>query len=67
LLGEKFTLLRDFAGGIATLFPSSATVKSGFFLIKWENNELRSALTDFSLEGNLHCKQYKAELKHKTE
>jgi hypothetical protein len=65
LLGEKFTLLRDFAGGLATVFPSTAAVESDFSLIKWEKNELRSALTEFSLEGILHCKQYKAVLKHK--
>jgi hypothetical protein len=66
-LGEKFTLLRRLAGGLATMFPSTAAVGSYFSLIKWEKNEFRSALTDLSLEGILHSKQYKAVLKHKTE
>jgi hypothetical protein len=66
LLGEKFTLLRGFAGGLATVSPSTAAVESDFSLIKWEKNEFRSALADFSLEGILHCKQNKAVLKRKT-
>jgi hypothetical protein len=32
VLGEKFTLLRDFAGGLATVFPSTAAVESDFSL-----------------------------------
>jgi hypothetical protein len=60
MLGEKFTPLRDFAGGLATVSPSTATVESDFSLIKWEKNKFRSAPTDFSLEGILHYKQYEA-------
>jgi hypothetical protein len=67
LLGEKFTLVCHLAGGLGTVFPSTAAVESDFSLIKWEKNEFSSALTDFSFEGILHCKQYKAMLKHKTE
>jgi hypothetical protein len=54
LLGEKFTLLRHLAGGISTVFPSTAAVESDFTRIEWEKKEFRSALTDFSLEGILH-------------
>jgi hypothetical protein len=67
LLGEKFTFLRHLAGGIATVSPSTAAVESDFSQIKWGKDEFRIALTDFSLEGILHCKQYKAVLKHKTD
>jgi hypothetical protein len=67
LLGENFTLLRDFAGGLASAFPSTATIKSDFCLLKWEKNDCSGALTDFPLEGILHCKPWEAPLKHKTE
>jgi hypothetical protein len=63
LLGERFTLLRDFAGGLSTVFPRTAAVESDFSIIKWEKDECRSALTEFSLEVIMHCKQYRAILK----
>jgi hypothetical protein len=64
MLGEKFTPLRDFAGGLATVSPSAATVESDFSLMNWEKNKFRRAQTDFSLKGILHNKQYEAILKH---
>jgi hypothetical protein len=64
---REFHLLRDFAGGLATVFPSTAAAESDFSQIRWEKNEFRSALADFPLEGILHCKQYKAVLTYKTE
>jgi hypothetical protein len=64
LLGEKFTPLCDFAGGLATVSPSTATIESDFSLMKWEKRKFRSAQTDFSFEGILHYKQYEAILKH---
>ena len=53
----KFNVLRDFCGRIATVFPNTATVKTDFSNISWENNDSRTALTDLSLEGILQCKQ----------
>jgi hypothetical protein len=64
-LGEKFTLLRDFAGGFATVFPSSTTVDSDFSLCNWEKNKVRSALIELPLEGILQYKQYEAVLNQK--
>jgi hypothetical protein len=64
LLREKFTPLRDFAGGLATVSPSTAIVESDFSLMKWEKHKFRSVQTDFSFEGILHYKQYEAILKH---
>jgi hypothetical protein len=66
-LGEKFTPLRDFPGGLATVSPSTAAVESDFSLMKWEKDKFTIAQTDFSLEGMLHYKQYEALLKHKSE
>jgi hypothetical protein len=54
-------------GGLATVLPSTAAVKSDFHIIKWEKNEFRNALTEFSRMGILHGKQDKAELTHKTQ
>jgi hypothetical protein len=66
LLGEKFTPLCDFADGLATVSPGTATAESDFSLMKWEKNKFRSAQTDFSLEGILQYKQYEAILNHKS-
>jgi hypothetical protein len=51
LFGEELTLLRDFSGGLVTVFLSTAAVESDFSLtkFKWKKNMFRSALTDFSL------------------
>ena len=54
----KVEELRKFCGGMATAFPSTATVESDFSVVKWEKDDYRTALTDFSLEGILHCRQF---------
>ena len=55
---KKFAPLKQFFGGLATVFPGTATVESDFSLINWEKDDYCSSLTDFSLEGILHSKQY---------
>ena len=50
--------LQALCGTIATVFPNTATVESDFSLIGWEKDAYRTSLTDFSLEGILHAKQY---------
>ncbi len=55
---KQFAPLKQFFGGLATVFPGTATVESNFSLINWEKDDYRSSLTDFSLEGILHSKQY---------
>jgi hypothetical protein len=59
IVGERFRDLRNFCGGIATVFPNTATVESGFSQLGWEKDEYRMSLTDLSLEGILQCKQFK--------
>ena len=54
----RFEKLKEFCGGLATVFPGTATVESDFSLINYEKNDFRTALTDLSLEGILHSKQY---------
>ena len=56
---ERFTHLKTFCGGLATAFPGTSTVESDFSVVKWEKDDCRIALTDFSLEGiPLHAKQF---------
>jgi hypothetical protein len=52
----RFSLLRQFCGGLASVFPGTATVESDFTCT---DNERRSSLTDFSIEGSMQCKQFK--------
>ena len=56
--GKKFDVLRDFCGGIATVFPNTATVESDFSILGGEKDEYRKSLTDLSLEGIIQCKQF---------
>jgi hypothetical protein len=58
-LGVRFSKLRQFCVGIATVFPGKSTVESDFSVINWEYDEFRGSLTEFSLEGSLQCKQFK--------
>ena len=55
---DRVPLLCQFAGGLASVFPGTSTVEADFSVIGWEKDEYRTALTDFSLEGILHSKQY---------
>jgi hypothetical protein len=50
--------LKRFCGGLASVFPGTATVESDFSLSNWEKDDYCASLTDFSLEGILHSKQY---------
>ena len=54
----NFTILPDFCGGIASVFPNTATVESDFSILGWEADEYRRSLTDLSLEGIMQCKQF---------
>lgn len=53
-----FEILRDFCGGIATMFANTASVESDFSILGWEMDDHRLSMTDLSLEGILHCKQF---------
>ena len=55
---KRFDVLMDFCGGIATIFPNTATVESDFSVLGWEKDEYRKSLTDLSLEGIMQCKQF---------
>lgn len=56
---SRYPFLARFAGGLATIFPGTSTVESDFSVTKYEKNKNRSSLSDASLEGILHAKQYR--------
>jgi hypothetical protein len=56
---DRFPSLRQFCGDLASAFPNTSTVESDFSILGWEKDVHRGSLTDFSLEGILHCKQFK--------
>ena len=49
---NKFGLLKRFFGGLASVFPGTATVESDFSLINWEKDDYCAWLIHFSLEGS---------------
>jgi len=55
----KFEILHNFCGGIAAVFANTVSVESDFSILGWERDEYRFSMMDLSLEGVLHCKQYK--------
>jgi hypothetical protein len=57
-LSAQFPDLVEFCGGLATIFPGTATVESDFSILRWEKDAFRKDLSDFSLEGVLQTKQY---------
>jgi hypothetical protein len=58
MLVDRYPLLCSFIAGLATVLPGTTTVQSDFSVIGWEKDDYRTSLTDFSLEGALHCKQF---------
>lgn len=54
----RFVDLCQFAGGLASMFPNTASVEADFSLVGGEKTVYRTSLTDFSLEGILHAKQF---------
>mmetsp|Transcript_20146 Transcript_20146/g.26081 ORF Transcript_20146/g.26081 Transcript_20146/m.26081 type:complete len:177 (-) Transcript_20146:90-620(-) len=55
---EEYSMLVQFSGGLATIFPGTSTVESDFSIIGWEKDEYRTQLSNLSLEGILHAKQF---------
>jgi hypothetical protein len=53
----RFDVLRDFSGGIATIFANTASVESDFSILRWEKDEYEMSLTRLSLEGVMQRKQ----------
>jgi hypothetical protein len=54
-----------FCAGIAAIVPGTSTVESDVSVLNWEYDEFRFVFTGFSLEGVMHCKQFKQLLSKK--
>jgi hypothetical protein len=55
---NRFIRFQEFCGGLATVFPGTAVVESDFSLVNYEKSANRQSLSDISLEGILHAKQF---------
>ena len=60
LCGSRFHELQMFAAGLTTVTPTTSCVEGEFSLMSYRCNSQCSGLTDFSLEGVMYAKQYKA-------
>jgi hypothetical protein len=56
--GQKLDRLRDFCGGLASIFPNTASVELDFSILGWEMDSHRRGLMDISLEGIMQCGQW---------
>jgi hypothetical protein len=59
----SFQKVHKFMGGLATVFPGTATLEADFSEVKWTKDEYSVGLQDFSLEAKLHAKQHEDILK----
>jgi hypothetical protein len=55
---NRFIRLQEFCGGLPTVFPGTAVVESDFSVVNYEKSANRQSLSDISLEGILHAKQF---------
>ena len=55
---NQFSSLKKICGGMATAFPGTSNVEGNFSIVKWEKDVMQMSLSDFSLEGIFHAKQY---------
>ena len=58
MLKKQFPVLSTFGGVLMTIFPGTASVESDFSIVNCEKDNRRFLLTNFTLEGILHSKQY---------
>ena len=57
-LNGRFPMLQQLCGGLATAFPNTSSVESDFSVVQWEKDSSRTRLTNLSLAGVMHAKQY---------
>ena len=55
---DRFPNLYNFFGTLATVFPGTPVVESDFSVLKWTKDDHNRSLSDFSLEGKLHARQW---------
>jgi hypothetical protein len=56
----QFPKLCEFSSGLITIYPGTMRVENNFSILGCERDEYHSVLMDFSLEGIMHAKQFKA-------
>jgi len=52
-----FNRLRQFCGGLATVFLNTMFVELDFSILKWEKDNNRTSMTNLTLEGIFQYKQ----------
>src|SRR5947207_14481968 len=50
----QFDVIRNFCGGIVTVFANTATVESYFSILDWDNYEYKITIFDMYLEYIIH-------------
>jgi hypothetical protein len=58
IVKDRFKFLQRFCGGLASVFPGTSQVESDFSIVRGEKDVFRQSLSDLSLEGVLHAKQF---------
>ena len=58
--GGRFPVLREFCGGLATVFPGTATVESDFSIVKYTKNDFQNR---FLTRRNSPCQAMPAVIK----
>jgi hypothetical protein len=59
-LQSQFPKLCEFSSGLATIYRGTTRVESNFSIVGWERVKYCSVLMNFSLEGIIDAKQFKA-------
>eukprot|EP00009_Paramoeba_aestuarina_P010471 CAMPEP_0201539648 /NCGR_PEP_ID=MMETSP0161_2-20130828/70519_1 /ASSEMBLY_ACC=CAM_ASM_000251 /TAXON_ID=180227 /ORGANISM="Neoparamoeba aestuarina, Strain SoJaBio B1-5/56/2" /LENGTH=115 /DNA_ID=CAMNT_0047947059 /DNA_START=717 /DNA_END=1060 /DNA_ORIENTATION=- len=54
-IAELFPMLREFRGGIATIFPGTSAVESDFSRLGYLKSHTRSELSFLAAEGQMHA------------
>ena len=57
-INERFPLLCEFAGGLASTYAGTARVESDFSILGIEKNAYQTSLMNLSLDGIMHAKQF---------
>ena len=55
-VNTRFLTLRQFYGGLASMFPNTTSVESDFCMVKWAKDAHRTGLTSLFLAGIMYSK-----------
>ena len=59
MLVRRFPDLVKLCGGVANILPGTSTVKSDFYILRWEKDPFCKCLSEISLKGFMQANQYK--------